>query len=377
MLNYNNFILESYVENSINEGRLIFSNNFTNLLTSIDSDISEYLIRNANSECDDINANYIDLGTKSDTASFIQDNKISVKDIIFKLTNLYRFCREGFAVVDKSGFSTNGLVGSLNRNNNAFRLLDSAVVGDCTLYHLQFIDNPEEYVIVYKLLDDDSIMTPINDIRGNTDIKIGRLVGKILNSLKIKIKPNDLEDFVNKYKAAFELINNVESNFKVVKGEDIRKYYLNDNYFKADRVLGSQLWKSCMSYDYCQEYFDIYVDNPDVINMLVLLKDDKVLARALLWDVDGGINYMDRIYSISDSYKLTFESWGRKNGYTLYTDKSKGIMSVDLKPVEYDTYPYMDTFRYYNPKTGVATDDSDYFDDDDYIIISETDGGYT
>ena len=307
MLDYNNFILESYVERSINEGRLIFSNRFIGLLTSIDSPVAHILIDSSNNECD-VNANYIDVGSKSDTASFIQENRLDVDDIKFKVNTFYRFCNGDFAIVDRSGFSKEGLVTSLEGMKNEFRLIDSTSVDTLKMYRLQFLENESKYVIVYQFSDDvDPVISTITDLDGQVDIKIGRLVNKVLTSLDRNVRPNIIEDFVNKYKAAYDIFNNVESGFKVVNGEDIRKYYLNKNYLKTNRSSGSSLWKSCMSFDFCEEYFDIYVNNPNKVSLLVLLQDDKVLCRALLWNLDGGDKFMDRIYSITDSYVVNFE----------------------------------------------------------------------
>jgi hypothetical protein len=55
-----------------------------------------------------------------------------------------------------------------------------------------------------------------------------------------------------------------------------------------------------MKYDRCQEYFDIYIENPDVCSLI--LKDpveSSIHGRALLWILDE-TKYMDRVQTEMD-----------------------------------------------------------------------------
>lgn len=374
MLKYDSFILESKLEEILNEGNLVFSNKFINLISAIDNPISSYLISNSNIKCD-VNANFIDLGSKSDTASFTQENRLELHDVVFKVINRYRIADGSYSIVKRAGFDTNGLVKYID--DNKFRLINSASLDSLKMYHLQFISDDSKYLIVYQFNDDLSpVIMPISDLKGDSEIKIGRLVTKIINTLGGSFKDKDVEDFVNKYKASYDSMNNIEDNFKIVKGEDIRKYYSKDNYYKDSKSEGTQLWKSCMSSNYCQSFLDIYVENPDNINMLVLLKDGKVLGRALLWNLDDGNKFMDRIYTISDSYIFNIEKWGKENGYIIFSELKSYTLEVTLKPEVYGSYPYMDTFKYYDSSTGFITNDSDLYDND-FIMLSETDGGWS
>jgi hypothetical protein len=64
--------------------------------------------------------------------------------------------------------------------------------------------------------------------------------------------------------------------------------------------------------DKCQEYFDIYVENPDVF-IINTLKDpnelDKIHGRALFWILSDGTKYMDRIYTTKQSIDIIFDKW--------------------------------------------------------------------
>lgn len=103
--------------------------------------------------------------------------------------------------------------------------------------------------------------------------------------------------------------------FEKVKGEDIRYWYHYEQYADGCNTLNG----SCMGDDDCQPYFDLYVNNPKVCNLLILKGDDnKIRGRALLWtfkDSDGNeVKLMDRIYG-KDSTIERFKRWATKNGY--------------------------------------------------------------
>jgi hypothetical protein len=129
------------------------------------------------------------------------------------------------------------------------------------------------------------------------------------------------------------------------------------------------------------EYFDIYVKNPEKISLVILKNDDgdKILGRALLWELDQPkITFMDRIYTVSDSYVQLFKDYSYKMGwYHKSTQNSSTIdlMSVDSsgtkiyisenlttvlytsRQVDYDKFPYLDTLKYFNTSTGQISSD--------------------
>ena len=118
--------------------------------------------------------------------------------------------------------------------------------------------------------------------------KPGAFIGKILKGISTK----EVENFANLYKA-FASKSNIE--FKIVTGSDILKYYHQDSYFNQNGTLGN----SCMKSNSCQEYFDIYTQNPMVSMVIMLAPNEKILGRALLWQI-GEEKVMDRIYTIQD-----------------------------------------------------------------------------
>ena len=203
---------------------------------------------------------------------------------------------------------------------------------------------------------------------------IGRWVRHIFNDVRqTPIKNEDLENFVNAYKSTYDKVSKGSEKFELVKGEDIRYWYLEDRY---EEVKG-QLGNSCMRYQRCQKYLDIYVENPEVCSLLILKGDtpDKIIGRALIWTIhDGpgvaGRQFMDRVYMINDSDKLLFEAYAKEHNIfrsQTYTYKIK------VKEGRYDYYPYMDTFTCYDYEKGILTSGVDG-DEEDILGLQNTDG---
>jgi len=205
-------------------------------------------------------------------------------------------------------------------------------------------------------------------IKGRSDVKVGRFAKALLTdknfisysglSTKVsKLKDKDFEDFVNLYKAATV---KEDHKFELVSGEKIREYYDYNNYaFKEKGNLGS----SCMKHEECQDYFDIYVENPKVCSLLVYLNGGgEVLGRALVWKLSttpGSEYFMDRIYTANDSDVIKFTNYAEEKGwmykyrqncdnYDALVFKYKGQnvvgeLKVDLSKSDFESYPFLDT----------------------------------
>ena len=203
---------------------------------------------------------------------------------------------------------------------------------------------------------------------------IGRWVRRVFTDvIKSPLTDPQIELFVNAYKSVYDSKDSVDLN--VVEGEDIRDNYLESNYLLT---LG-QLGNSCMRYERCQSYLDIYVQNPEVCKLLVFKENGKVKGRALLWVLSDGRKYIDRIYTIQDSDKNIFKDWAKKNGYDLTYDMTttEENMKVNLKVTSFSKYPYMDTFEYYDDQNGILYENEpDMSDDDEILKLKSTGGGY-
>ena len=158
-------------------------------------------------------------------------------------------------------------------------------------------------------------------------------------------------------------------DFEIIDGESIKDYYHYSKY--VDRNGGS-LHASCMKHNSCQNFFDIYANNPEVCKMVLLFDNSefsegeyydetKIVGRALLWNFEG-YKLMDRIYTINDeTYQFYFKQWATKNGYLFKTQqnwfntkfferlgdkKQKLELKLELKNKSFDYVPYMDTFKF-------------------------------
>lgn len=156
---------------------------------------------------------------------------------------------------------------------------------------------------------------------------------------------------------------NVDYDVDFVKGEDIRYWYHEDNYFDNSNSLGN----SCMRYNSCQKYFDLYTTN-DIVSMFIV-KDkstSKLVGRCLLWDN----KYFDRIYAnsttLSEKIKVYLERMS-------FIDVYDGEMNITLPLVNgtntITRFPYCDTFKYIGKDFISTNEDEDY----EYCLQS-TDG---
>ena len=239
--------------------------------------------------------------------------------------------------------------------------------------------------------------------KSRNSVKIGKFINKLFPG---KYNDKEVEEFVNNFKATIE---NSGEKFEIVEGNDIEFWYDSNNYAERSGTLGN----SCMAQK--KGIFNIYTKNPEVCRMLILKEDDKILGRALIWKLSScevyGVDttnieyFMDRQYTIKDSDVIKFRNYAKdqknwiskaNNNHHSFTpvlihstesDQEKNAnMTIKVKKADagkdndydYGRYPYLDTFRRYNPKDGTLYNDdeqgSDY--EGDYIL-EDTGGGYT
>ena len=210
--------------------------------------------------------------------------------------------------------------------------------------------------------------------KGRGEIKIGRFARAFFTHKEIeseliysdylekshKFTDKDYEDFTNLYKAS-----NIksESKFELVEADKIQYYYNGENYKYNER---GQLGNSCMKHESCEDFFGIYTENPDSCRLLILLDDDKLIGRALIWKLSKSpckaTYFMDRVYTASDSDIIKFnnycdkEGWMRKyknncdnldSYFFIYKGETIfGEAAVELKEVEFNEYPFVDTLSW-------------------------------
>lgn len=199
---------------------------------------------------------------------------------------------------------------------------------------------------------------------GRQEMKPAKLARRIIPESVGDLQEHHFETYSNLVKAYIGINGDEDGDgrnvsLEVVKGEDIRKYYHEDSYSEhADK--GSNLWGSCMRYDNCQDYFDIYVYNDNVSMLIAKYTDGKILGRALLWKCDRDKNAMDTIYA-PDSIQPLFISWAVDNDYyykssqschhstfDMFRGKRYGDWDavVSLNKARFEYYPYMDTMMF-------------------------------
>lgn len=241
----------------------------------------------------------------------------------------------------------------------------------------------------YDIIKNDEGKDPFGDGVGRTKIKVGRFIKRFLSKNafdEFGINDSDVEKFVNYYKSYF---NYDPKKLIVVEGEDIKKYYLEDNYFRPDGCRYGSLWNSCMRQSDRNKFMTLYTVNP--VKMLVLLTDDgQVRARALLWDEikefnsDNVYKFMDRIYTVYDHDVDIFKQWAKDNGYlTKWEQNAKSELYVDidgnperkhlyviLENHNLSYYPYLDTFKFYDTYKGRFSNSQNY--NFDYVLVQSS-----
>lgn len=233
---------------------------------------------------------------------------------------------------------------------------------------ISFMSSDKINKMIYDKLD--NVYDICWDNNQRIEIKIGRMIYRLMGD---KISGYEIESFVNKYKSIIKS-KKLYRNFKLIKGEEIKKWYSSKNYSDG----GGNLKDSCMRHEYCQRFLDFYTKNPEKIRMLILLDDnkEKILGRSLLWKLDRPDNefFMDRIYYSDDFISNMFISQAIKNKWLYRTDNMENLLNVikdnkltmatmvvKLKEQIYDYFPFLDNLAFYDPVTFTLTNNPKYF----------------
>lgn len=208
-----------------------------------------------------------------------------------------------------------------------------------------------------------------------TELGIGRFATKISQKSGKNFTPVQINTFVDKFKAYRDFQTTKKDKFEVVQGEEIRKWYDEDTYEDPEYHLNN----SCMRYNRCQRYLNIYVENPNQVTMVIMkgTDPDKIIGRALIWKLKDGDYYLDRPYANNDEDINLFKEWGRSKGYSVY-GADYNHKEVELEKANFPYYPYMDTFKWLNRGQNLLSTDSSEFDDgnDDWVKLEDTGGGF-
>jgi hypothetical protein len=181
-------------------------------------------------------------------------------------------------------------------------------------------------------------------------------VGRLLKKLNPELKESEIEQLIASYKAIYKIVKgDYTDKLRVVVGEEIRYWYHWKNYSMVNK--DSDLNNSCMRYEKCQKKMGLYVENPDKIALAILLDhENKLLARALIWKLDSGKVYMDRIYAIGLPEKKILENYAKEKGMVSYGYKGEKKVSFNKDYGASSKNPYMDSMDYF-----VITHDGKYY----------------
>lgn len=148
-----------------------------------------------------------------------------------------------------------------------------------------------------------------------------------------------------------------------VKGDNILDWYNGERYASEGGTLGN----SCMRYEKCREWLQIYADNPETIQLFIVKNEDgKLAGRCLIW----GEKYFDRIYGMNNDVEIAMLSHLRVAGFIdIYNDYDGDTVTFKLNKSyrDYDYFPYMDTFAC---MSGKEIWNSTYSDEADRVLRS-------
>jgi len=232
------------------------------------------------------------------------------------------------------------------------------------------------------------------------EVKIGTFITKVLKNIGFENpEPTKVEELVQLLNTKLFPIQKDLLQFKIVEGQDIKKYYHQDKIRETKGTLNT----SCMRQPERQKYLAIYCQNPSVCSLVILVdNEDKLAGRALLWNVknkDGEeFKIMDRIYYNTEEIKMQFLKYALENGFWTKKFQNSDEDSSDLfiKPGsgltsgyfeiplegEFSWFPYVDTFFNFIPSKGILTNErsqdlrSNEFEAYEYLSLRKTDGTY-
>ena len=367
--NYRDFLVEKIIYNSVNESVIHFSKKFKKMIGMIDSPISIDILA-AQGEDMPVKSNYFDVDTR-DTIAFIPDdkaqkfNKSDTKDFYFLRGNTadlkyHSIYLEGEDDEIKQALSKYG-------DYNEIVQKPHEQIGEDETGEIIYTQKDEERLCIVKFGDKFAITNKSSLVKKDSawvltpqKIRVGRGIKALLPAITSqKYTDAEIEDFVNKWKAAWDWIHNEFRSFEIVSGEDIGFYYSYLNYEQVTGTLGN----SCMR-EKPSRFFEIYAKNPEVCKLVILKsekKPNKITGRALLWTLESGELFLDRIYTQEDSHLALFRKYASKNGWIHKKRNGASItselvmpdgslvqkkISVRLKKIQYNTFPYLDTLTY-------------------------------
>lgn len=176
---------------------------------------------------------------------------------------------------------------------------------------------------------------------------IGRAIRQLLIAIGQKPTDKQIEKVVNEYKKYWDNLYS-DKKFEIVTGDKILHAYLIDNYYENRGTLGG----SCMSNRNRNSYMRLYAENPKTVSLAVIYKENKIVARGLLWLTEDNEYFLDRIYYIDTSDYMLLETrvknyLGDKPLKSYQSDEYiPNTIKVMLEKTQFDEYPYLDNLPF-------------------------------
>jgi hypothetical protein len=397
IINFSEFLLEKLIL----ESKIVYSEKFKKVLSKMsDNKIAQTLLELENNDLD-IVSNFI--GLKKDDDSLLTFTPDRVAQQILKsninsvkytggrggwltnnpLSNKYIFEQLGYTPETKEVFQP--------EYNQIGELISSYTSSKTnkTWCYVKF-QNGQGVYNRDKLSEATTDLEEVVFTRSRQDIRIGRLVKVILSAKmnepvqmfstnNLDTSDSEIEKFVNEFRAAVKIINDVFSNLEIVEGDQLGFWYHRDNY--VDRNRGS-LGTSCQAVGRL-DWLEIYIKNPQTIKLLILKSEsqpNKILGRALLWKLDDGNILMDQVYTNYDCDNKIFLDYAKEMGWSTTYNDGHSTFVATVKPQTFDKYPSIDNMNNWDPRTGKISnkpfpgssyirwteDEDDHDDYDDY-----------
>ena len=377
LFRYNNFLLESQFSQLLLEAEVKYFQDFKKILNSMKSPVAQELLNLEDKDLK-ITTNFLNLGDKEDEITFFSPNATDRYEILDP-GNTYTSYTDLFKAVGLEGDSYPSLAQfTLGQVKQIF---EPGVEPNGTNRRIaHFVSDSGENCFIN--------MEGLRASPGGKPQKtsIGRVARRMLEVAGKKFTDVELEEFVNEFKFRISIQKDRSKLFELVEGEKIKYWYHHDRY---DNTKAGTLHGSCMRYKKCQKYFGIYTENPKVCKLLILKSPDNpelIIGRALVWTLDNGEIFMDRIYFSYESDVNLFKDYAIKNGWCYkqrqvssidttieWTPEKvrKGDLTVKLENSYFDDYPYMDTLKYLDESADTISTNN-YRSD---LTLESTEGG--
>ena len=400
ILKYGDYITEKVAIEMLLESKAVLSQKLVNLLNRMKNNkIAAAILSFQSKEVDGLAQNYVDMTDSKEELSFTPDRKVQQmtegRPEHYRVTNSGRYLTHSDRnnkIFERLGYDKEGRSNWAPEVGTLLAILaETQSISGKTYCMVEEVEPSGETRI--GVINKEAMELDSEDLKAiwktaRNPVKIGRFARAFLTAAKVAFTDQEIEVFVNEYKATYDFAADILKQFDIVKENQIIHWYWHDQYQSG----GGSLNNSCMA-EADSDWLEIYSKNPEV--SLVILYDDngtltdgkyvsrKIKGRAILWDctVNGNdTQFMDRIYTSQDSDVVLFKQFAEKNGWwykkeqSMSPDEKLTNGSQDLSRASIvckvksadpsGCYPYMDTMCFINTNDNIVGNSLDAVDPD-------------